>query len=100
MSDLVLAFALIGTLLMVATLVSGLVERSPLTFPLIFLGLGFVLGELGLGVIKMGPVYVRVYPCGLRWGKPPSRRLVWQNCVQSSGEGRTSPWLTGCSVEF
>ena len=55
MSDLVLAFALIGTLLIVATLVSGLVDRSPLTFPLIFLGLGFVLGELGLGVIKMGP---------------------------------------------
>ena len=54
MSDLVLAFALIGTLLIVATLVSGLVDRSPLTFPLIFLGLGFVLGELGLGVIKRG----------------------------------------------
>lgn len=55
MSDLVLAFALIATLLIGATLVSGLVERSPLTFPLIFLGLGLVLGEVGLGVIKTGP---------------------------------------------
>ena len=55
MSDLVLVFALIATLLIVATLVSGLVDRSPLTFPLIFLGLGFGLGEQGLGVIKLGP---------------------------------------------
>ena len=38
-----------------ATLVSGLVERSPLTFPLIFLGLGFVLGEPVLAVITIGP---------------------------------------------
>jgi hypothetical protein len=54
LSDLVSAFALIGTLLIVATLVSGLVERSPLTFPLIFIGLGVLLGELGLGDLKDG----------------------------------------------
>ena len=54
MSDLVIAFGLIATLLIVATLVSGLVERSPLTFPLIFLGLGLALGELGLGAIEIG----------------------------------------------
>ena len=53
MSDLVLAFGLIATLLIVATLVSGLVERSPLTFPLIFLGLGFALGEFGLGAMEI-----------------------------------------------
>ena len=51
MSDLVLTFGLIATLLIGATLISGLVERSPLTFPLIFLGLGFVLGN----VIEIGP---------------------------------------------
>jgi NhaP-type Na+/H+ or K+/H+ antiporter len=36
-------------------LISGLVERSPLSFPLIFLVLGVVLGGGVLGVINMGP---------------------------------------------
>ena len=31
----------------------GLVERAPISFPMIFLGLGFLLGEHGLGRIKI-----------------------------------------------
>jgi NhaP-type Na+/H+ or K+/H+ antiporter len=49
------ALAIFAVVLTVAALVSGLVERSPLTFPLIFVGLGIALGERGLGIITIGP---------------------------------------------
>ena len=55
MPDLFLAFALVATVLTVTALSSGLVERSPLSFPLIFLGLGLALGEGGVGVVEMAP---------------------------------------------
>ena len=54
MPDPFLAFALVATVLTVTALASGLVERSPLSFPLIFLGFGLVLGEGGVGVVEMG----------------------------------------------
>ena len=54
-SALLLGFAIIAVVLTVAPLLSGLVERSPLSFPLLFLGLGFVLGDRGFGVIELGP---------------------------------------------
>src|ERR671916_1695924 len=53
MSELVLGFALVAIVLTVSALASGVVERAPLSFPMIFLGLGFLLGERGLGVIAM-----------------------------------------------
>ena len=53
MPDLNTGFALVAIVLTVSALASGLVERLPLSFPMIFLGLGFVLGERGLGVIRM-----------------------------------------------
>ena len=53
MSGLVLGFALVAVVLTVSALASGLVERAPLSFPMIFLGLGFLLGERGLGFIAM-----------------------------------------------
>ena len=51
----VLAFGLIAIILIVTALAYGLIERSPLSFPLIFLGFGFVLGGGGLSLINMGP---------------------------------------------
>lgn len=53
MSPLVLGFALVAIVLIVAALASGVVERAPLSFPMIFLGLGFLLGEGGLGLIVL-----------------------------------------------
>src|SRR5829696_7139341 len=53
MSELVLWMALVGGVLMVSALASGLIERAPLSFPMIFLGLGLLLGEGGLGFIRM-----------------------------------------------
>ena len=53
MPDFALGFALIVRLLIITALVSGLVERSPLTLPLIFLSLGLLLGDLGLEIVSV-----------------------------------------------
>lgn len=55
MPDILPAFGLIAIVLVVTALASGVVERSPLTFPLLFLGLGFLLGERGVGLLEIGP---------------------------------------------
>jgi len=46
-------FALVAVVLTVAGLASGIVERAPLSFPIIFLGLGFLLGGHGLGLLEI-----------------------------------------------
>lgn len=53
MLDLVSLFALVGVVLTVSALTSGLVERAPLSFPILFMGLGFVLGGRGLGFLHV-----------------------------------------------
>lgn len=55
MPDFILIFGVIAVVLTVTSLASGLVERSPLSFHLIFLGLGFLLGNRGLGELESGP---------------------------------------------
>ncbi|MGI9048013.1 MAG: cation:proton antiporter [Rubrobacteraceae bacterium] len=55
MPDLVTGFALVAIVLTVAGLASGIVDRAPISFPIIFLGLGFLLGEHGLGILNLGP---------------------------------------------
>jgi NhaP-type Na+/H+ or K+/H+ antiporter len=49
------AFALAAVVLTVSALASGVVERAPLSFPIIFLGLGFLIGERGFGILTLGP---------------------------------------------
>ena len=53
MPDLLTGLALIAVVLTVAALASGIVERAPLSFPIIFLGLGFLLGEEGFGLLSV-----------------------------------------------
>ena len=48
------AFGLIAGVLVVSALAAGLVERAPVSFPMLFLGLGFLLGDRGLQVISIG----------------------------------------------
>ena len=48
MTPLLLAFGLTAIVLLVSALASGLIERAPLSFPMIFLGLGILLGQLGV----------------------------------------------------
>ncbi len=54
MPDLLTAFALVAIVLIVSALASGFVERVPLSFPMIFLGLGLLLGPRGFGVLNVG----------------------------------------------
>jgi NhaP-type Na+/H+ or K+/H+ antiporter len=49
------AFGLIAVVLIVSALASGLVERGPLSFPMLFLGLGILLSGAGLEVLEIGP---------------------------------------------
>ena len=46
--DLVAGFGLIGAIVIVSGLVAGLVDRGPISFPIIFLGLGLGLGAAGV----------------------------------------------------
>ena len=55
MPELLAGFALVAVVLTIAGLTSGFVERAPLSFPIIFLGLGFLLGSHGLGLLHLGP---------------------------------------------
>ena len=55
MSDFVLALGVIAVVLAVTPLASGLVERSPLSFPLMFLVLGLLLGDGVFGVLSIDP---------------------------------------------
>ena len=52
-SSLVLALALIGAVIVIAALLSGLVERSGIPQVMIFLALGAALGPVGLGVLDV-----------------------------------------------
>jgi sodium/hydrogen antiporter len=46
-------FALVAAVLTVSALAAGVVERAPLSFPMIFLGLGFLLGPRGFEVMDL-----------------------------------------------
>ena len=54
MTELLPAMGVIAIVLTVAALVSGLVDRAAISFPMIFLGLGFLLGPLGLRWVDVG----------------------------------------------
>ena len=56
MPELVAAFALAAVVLTVSALASGIVERAPLSFPIIFLGFGFLIGERGFGLLTLALV--------------------------------------------
>jgi NhaP-type Na+/H+ or K+/H+ antiporter len=49
------SLVIIAFVLLIAAIFSGLVERSPVSFPMIFLGLGFLIGGHGLGIIQITP---------------------------------------------
>jgi NhaP-type Na+/H+ or K+/H+ antiporter len=55
MPDLTTALSLLAIVLVISALASGLVQRAPLSFPMIFLGFGILIGERGLDLIAVGP---------------------------------------------
>ena len=54
MTDITSGFALVAAVLIVAPLASGLVDRSPLSFAFLFLGLGLLIGEGGIDLLSFG----------------------------------------------
>ncbi|MGH2806140.1 MAG: cation:proton antiporter [Actinomycetota bacterium] len=54
MSDLLTGFVLLSVVLTASALLAGVVERAPLSFPMLFLGLGFLFGANGLDIIHVG----------------------------------------------
>ena len=55
MPDFLLLTGLVAIVLTASALASGLVVRAPLSFPMLFFGLGFALGEHGLGLLAIEP---------------------------------------------
>lgn len=53
MPDVLTAFGLIAAVLIVSALLSGIVERAPISFPMVFLALGFLLGDHGFSVLTL-----------------------------------------------
>ena len=58
MTDFVFIFGAIAFVLTVTALASGLVERFPLSFPLIFFGLGSLLETRGFEQLEVAPFSV------------------------------------------
>ena len=58
MADFVFIFGVIAVVLTVTALASGLVERSPLSFPWILLGLGSILESRGFDQLEVAPFSV------------------------------------------
>jgi NhaP-type Na+/H+ or K+/H+ antiporter len=52
--DLVTGFALMAVVLTVSALMAGVIERAPLSFPMLFVGLGFLLGPHALDIADIG----------------------------------------------
>jgi NhaP-type Na+/H+ or K+/H+ antiporter len=48
-------FAILALVLLAAALASGVIDRAPLSLPILFLALGLLLGPGALGVIRLGP---------------------------------------------
>ena len=53
--ELTLGLGVLALVLMASALASGIVERVPVSFPMIFIALGFLLGPLGIGLIRLTP---------------------------------------------
>jgi len=53
--QLTLGLGVLALVLIASALASGIVERVPISFPMIFIGLGFLLGPLGIGLVHLTP---------------------------------------------
>ena len=53
MHDMLIPLALVATVLLVSGLVSSAVQRAPFSMPMLFLGLGLLLGDGGVGALHV-----------------------------------------------
>ena len=96
MDTYILNLLVIGSLLLVVTLGSGWIQRLPLSYALIYLLAGILLGSYGFGLVKIRPdaqflerltefvVIVSVFGCGLKINRSLNLR-AWQSTIRLIG---------------
>ncbi|MCC0176438.1 sodium:proton antiporter [Waterburya agarophytonicola K14] len=96
MNTYILSLLVIGLLLLAVTLGSGWIKRLPLSYALIYLIVGIVLGSYGFGLIEIRPnteflerltefvVIVSVFGCGLKINRP-LKLWGWQSTIRLIG---------------
>ena len=96
MDTYILSLLVIGSLLLCVTLGSGWIKRLPLSYALIYLVVGVLLGSYGLGLVKIRPdtqflerltefvVIVSVFSCGLKINRP-LKLWAWQSTIRLIG---------------
>ncbi len=96
MNTYILNLLVIGLLLLGVTLGSGWIKRLPLSYALIYLAVGILLGSYGLNLIKIKPdtqflerltefvVIVSVFGCGLKINRP-LKLWAWQSTIRLIG---------------
>ncbi len=92
----ILQILLIGCLLLLVTLGSGVISRLPISFALIYLIVGITLGPYGFNVVRLRPdalflqrltefvVLISLFSCGLKMNRP-LRLELWRSTVRLIG---------------
>ena len=96
MDSYILSLLIIGLVLLGVTLGSGWIERLPLSYALIYLIVGILLGPYGFGLIEIRPdteflirltefvVIISVFGCGLKINRP-LELWAWQSTIRLIG---------------
>ena len=96
MDTYILSLLVIGLLFLTVTLGSGWIQRLPLSYSLIYLVVGILLGANGLGLINVKPnaqflerltelvVIISVFGCGLKINRP-LKLGAWQSTIRLIG---------------
>ena len=96
MDTYILSLLVIGLLLLTVTLGSGWIQRLPLSYSIIYLVVGVLLGSQGWGLIQVKPdaqflerltelvVIISVFGCGLKINRP-LKRESWQSTIRLIG---------------
>lgn len=96
MNTYILSLLVIGLLLLGVTLGSGWIKRLPLSYALIYLVFGVILGNYGFGLVKIRPdtqflekltefvVIISVFACGLKINRP-LKLWAWQSSIRLIG---------------
>ena len=96
MDTYILSLLVIGLLLLTVTLGSGWIQRLPLSYSIIYLVVGVLLGSYGFGLVKVKPdaqflerltelvVIVSVFGCGLKINRP-LKLWAWQSTIRLIG---------------
>ncbi|MGB3516514.1 MAG: sodium:proton antiporter [Elainellaceae cyanobacterium] len=92
----ILGLLIVGLLVLTVSWGSGWIMRLPLSYAILYLGIGIVLGPYGIGLIQMQPntefierftefvVIVSLYSCGLKTNRP-LKLPYWNSTIRLIG---------------